>query len=860
MNANNTADKQKKQGIFTLFSNNMIVKKPKKIKAVLETVQDSIPIDTVHEKANLIESYPGCYTKSYRIENINYNTATETEQDTLLSRWRALLNSLGSKMDFQLTVFNRPIDIRVFEETVLLKESGDGYDHLRRQLNQILTERQVEGKNGIVRDEYITVGIHTDDLHKAEQVFKTFDNGIDKQLKTLGSSAKPVPIEEKIEIIHDIFNSENRGEFLTKTKVYNPQTGNIEEVVSFDFDNIRSMGITVNDVIGPSSIQYYPNYIRIGSQYARCLKVTGYSTYLADNFFSEVTNMPFLMLTTFNVRAMSNFETDRLINSQLAYVREEKNNAMITNRKNNVSEDMLPPETVEKEEEILKLRSEIRENDEHLFETALTFVVFANSLEELDEYSETVISECKKASVTTETLIDQQEEGFISTLPLCVNVLKVLRTLKSSSVAVIQPFSNLEIQERDGINYTMNAISKNMIIFNRLTKPNQNGFILGSSGSGKSFTAKTEMMYVYLGQDSDIMIIDPEQEYCYITQALGGQIISVMPGGDKHINPLDISVNYEYDESSKTMTGGDTCDPVLEKVSFIMKLFESMVSENEGIDSVQKTLIDECLRDLYAPFMRAGKLYRAPRSEETPTFNEMKEWFLRRKEPEARTLYYVLCRYAGDGTLNLFSQHTNVEIHNRIVNFDISAVGEEMKLMAMNIIQDAMWSRLVHNRKIGKRTFIYVDEAHLFFALGNESSAEFLTALWKRARKYGGVPTGITQSPADLLEHPTGKRLLSECNFIQILNQSSDENREKLKNILDLSDSALEYITNAPIGAGLFYTGQSSVPFFSRFPKENDIYPLLTSDMKDLKEIEERKRREAAKQAQEEKKQAYMSA
>ena len=848
----------RKKGL-TFGGQNIKFKKPPKMPSVIETMQDSIPIQTVHEKYGLIETYEGCFTKSYKIENINYRTATDDEQEILLTRWRALLNSLGVRMEFALTVLNRPIHLRAFEEDTLIKETGDGYDYLRKQLNQILIERAVEGKNGISREQYITVGIHTDDVRKAATVFKSFDTSIDKHLKTLGSAAKPVPIEERMEILHDIYNPENRGELLQKTKVYNTQTGNVEEISSFDFDNIRSMGISVSDVIGPSSIQYYSNYIRVGSQYARALKVTGYSTFLSDDFYCNVSNMGFTMLATLNIKPIPADETDRLINSQLASIREEKNNIMISNRRNNVSEDMIPPETLEKEDEIMKMRTDVREKDEHLFETTLSFVVFGSSLELLNEYTDQVITECKKVSVTTETLVDQQEEGFVSTLPLCVNILKVPRTLKSSSVAIIQPFSNLEIHEKDGINYTCNAISKNMIIFNRLTKANQNGFILGSSGSGKSFTAKTEIVNVFLGQNSDIMIIDPEQEYCFITQALGGQIIPIMPGGRYHLNPLDISASYEYDESSKSVTGGEVCDPILEKVSFIMKLFESMVSESWGMDSIQKTLIDECLRELYAPFMRDGKLYRTPKPEETPTLNDMKEWFSKRKNAmeQAVTLYYILCRYAGEGTLNLFSHHTDVQIHNRIVNFDISSVGEELKLLAMNIINDQLWSRLVENRKKGVHTFIYCDEIHLFFQSDTNSSAEFLTSLWKRARKYGGAPTGITQSPADLLEHPVGKRLLSECNFIQILNQSSDENRARLKDILNLSDSAVEYITNAPVGQGLFYTGVNTVPFFSRFPENNDIFPLLTSDMTQLKEIEERKRREQAKAAQEEKKQAF---
>ena len=301
-----------------------------------------------------------------------------------------------------------------------------------------------------------------------------------------------------------------------------------------------------------------------------------------------------------------------------------------------------------------------------------------------------------------------------------------------------------------------------------------------------------------------------------------------MPGGRFHLNPLDISTNYEFD--------GDSADPILEKVSFMMKLFESMLSKSWGMDSIQKTLIDECLRSLYAPFMKDGRLYRAPEKDETPTLNDMMQWFATCPQPEARELYFTLKRYAGDGSLNIFSKTTNVEMSNRIVSFDISAVGDELKLMAMIIIQDHIWSRLVNNRRRGRYTYFYCDEIHLFFQNGNEASAEFLSSLFKRSRKYNGACTGITQSVADMIEHPIAKKLLSECNFIQILNQQSEEARESLKATLNLSESSLDYITSAPIGQGLLYTGAQTVPFFSRFPKNNDIYPLLTSNANEILE------------------------
>ena len=826
---------------------------PKKLPDVRETIQSSIPIQSVHDKQNLIESYRGFFTRTYEMSNMNYQTVSESEQDATLTRWRAFLNSIGVNEELQLTIFNRSVNIVQFQEEVLLKETGDGYDNLRQDMNGVILSRINEGKNGLEKKIYLTRGVHTDSLKKASEVFRRLDNDTDKHMKTVGSSAKVVSIEDRIEILHDIYNMDNAGEFNVKTRIVG-ESGRVEEISSFDFENIRSQGLSIQDVISPSSLVIKDKSLEIGNQKACALMVTNYSSILGDNFLTSITNMPFNMVLTLNIKPLSNSQTDVLINKQLSFIREEKNNIQSSNRRNHVDENMIPPYILEREEEVLELRDDIKKNDEHLFETALTMVIYAQDSEHLTEYRDTLISECKKFSVTVEVLDQMQEEGFVSTLPLGVNVMKNPRTLKSSSCAVMVPFNVLDIRERDGINYTMNLLSKNLIVYNRENKPNYNGFILGSSGSGKSFTAKTEIINVFLRKNADIMIIDPEQEYVYITSKLNGQVIPIMPGGKYHINPLDISTSYEFDESSAM---GEVVDPIMEKVSFIMKLFETMLNKAWGMDSVQKTLIDECLRELYAPFIKDGRLYRNPDKEETPTLNDMMEWFGKNKEPESRELYFTLKRYAGNGSLNLFSQPTNVEIKNRIVCFDISSVGDELKLMAMNIIQEAMWSRLVENRRVGKFTYIYVDECHLFFQPGSESSAEFLVALWKRARKYCGVPTGITQSTSDMVDHPAAKKLLSECNFIQILNQQSDEARFRLKETLNLSESSLDYITSAPIGQGLFFTGESTVPFFSRFPKDNGIYPLLTSNASELLEIKERERREKLKAQAEEKAQRY---
>lgn len=829
---------------------NMETVKPS-VPIYVQTVQNTVPIFAVHENANLIESYENCFSRSYEFKEINFQTSTVEEQELTMTKYRALLNSFGSDMEIAITIFNRNINFNQFSDETLLKETGDKYDHYREQVNKVLIDRVSDGQNALKKDKYITLGLHTTSLKKAQEVFdKRLDDRLNADLKSILSGSRPLKIDERLEMIHDIYNMYTDSEFLVKTKVLS-DTGKIEEVTSFDMDNIRAMGLSINDVIAPSSMIFQKDYIELGSCYARVLHIPidGLATELSNEFVTNITNMPFNMVTTLNIKPISNDRTRRIVSQNLQLVRQQKHQLQKNARANNYSEDMIDPHVLEREQECLEMRERITQDNEKLFETTFTFIIFAPTLDDLKENTSALISEGKKANVTIQPFFHTQEQGFNATLPLCYNAIEKKRTLTSSALAVLVPFSNLEINEKSGINYTMNAISKNLILYDRTTKPNYNGFVLGSSGSGKSFTVKTEIVNVFLRSNADIMVLDPEREYITLAEALDGQVIELRPGGNSFINPLDIDFSYEMD--------GAGTNPILEKASFIMKLFESMLNEVWGMDSIQKTLIDECVLELYAPFLdENGQLARPVAKEETPTLNDMMSVFSRMRDPEARKLYITLKRYAGNGTLNIFSHHTNIDIHNRIVIFDISAVGDELKLMAMNIIQDAMWSRLVENRKIGKFTYIYVDECHLFFQQGNDSAANFLCELWKRARKYNGVPTGITQNVEDMIDSPIAKKLLAECNFIQVLAQSASA-RDSLKDVLHLSEASMDYITNIVQGQGLFYTGSNTVPFYSQFPKDNDIYPLLTSNANEILEFKERKRREEMKRKKQEKANNY---
>jgi len=795
----------------------------------------SVPLVGVHEKYQFIEIYPGCFCKSYWIGNNNYLTAPEEEQMTVYKGWQTVLNSFGNDMEASLTVYNRTINMQEYCEKAMYKETGDGFDDFRKELNEITMQRISEGRNGIQRDKYLNVAVHAHNAIKAARVFHRLDQDLDKTMNRFGSSAVPVSLEESLDILYGIYN-DPKEHLVQKSKVLN-ENGRLEEITSFQYDHMRSMGLTINDVIGPTSFEVKRDHLQMGMRLARTLRVSKLANKMNDEFLNNVTDMNFNCITTINLKAIAPKKADAIVAKNLSFVRDLKRKQMQTGQKAGVYDDSyVSPEVMDREVEALALRDAIRGKDERLFDTTMTVTVFADSKEQLEEYTDILVTEYKKASFTLSVMNGQQEEGFNSTLPLCYNQIAETRTLTTSSLALFIPFSTLELNDPEGINYSCNLLSKNPIFYDRMKGVNYNGFIFGGPGTGKSFAAKWAALCQFLKSNDAMFIVDPENEYDDMAEALNGQVIVITPGGSNHINPMAIYVSEDYDSES---------DPVNEKASSILQIMECVVKSPFGINSIQETIIDECVHALYEPFMVNGRL-RKISDEEMPTLTDLRVELSKRKEPEARELVYSLKLYTGDGSLSVFGHHTNVEITNRLVVFQIRDVGERLKNLAIMVILEHIWNEIVKNRKIGRTTHYLLDEIYLLFQ--NEYSANRLNTMVRRGRKYGAVFTGISQNVTPILESSVARDMLQNCTFIQILGQATPD-RESLKHILNLSKANAEYITNSPPGQGLIYTGKNVIPFSGNVPKDTKVYRLLTSNPRERREYElERQREEARKQ------------
>lgn len=798
-----------------------------------QTTAASVPILGVHEKYKFIETYKKCYVKTYRIGDNNHQTAPEEEQLINYKGWKRLLNSFGVNMEAAITIHCHNINMQEFCERALFKDAGDGFDDYRKELNEIILQRIREGRNGIQRDKYLTVAVHAHSAEKAARIFRRLDQDIDKTLSRFGSCAAVVPLEEMLDILYGVYNNPNEH-LIQKSKVLN-ENGGLEEITSFDFEHMRAMGLSVNDVIAPTSLEVKRDHMQMGGKQVRTLRVTKLASKMSDEFFTNVSDMNFNCITTINLKSIAPKKADAIVAKNLSLVRDLKTKQMKAGQKAGVYDDSyVSPEVLDREAEALALRDAIREKDEHLFDTTMTVSVFADSKEKLDEYTDTLITEYKKSSVTLSVMAGQQEEGFNSTLPLCYNQIAETRTLTTSSLALFIPFSTLELNDPEGINYSCNLLSRNPIFYDRMKGVNYNGFILGCPGTGKSMSCKYELTCRFLRVGDVIFIIDPENEYWDIVEAYHGQVVVITPGGNNHINPMAIVVPEDYESET---------DPVNEKASSILQIMECVVKSPFGINSIQETIIDECVHELFAKFLVNGRL-RKIEDDEQPTLTDLMLVLSKRKEPEARELVYALKLYTGDGSLSIFGHHTNVEITNRLVVFQIRDVGERLKNLAMLVILEHIWNEIVKNRRIGRTTAYYIDEIYLLFQ--NEYSANRLNTMVRRGRKYGAVFTGISQNVTPILESPVARDMLQNCNFIQILGQAGPD-RDNLKHILNLSDANVEYITNSPPGQGLIYTGKNVIPFGGEIPQNTKLYRLLTSNPKEKHEYEMERQREEAR-------------
>ena len=747
-----------------------------------KSIQETIEILKVAENG-IFEVSKNHYSKCYLFQDINYTTTNEDEQIDLFERYCKFLNSLD--VSFKITINNKNKNMQRLREHVYLKSQDDGFDPYRKIYNDIIESKIQEGRQGIEQERYLTITIERKNFEEAKAQFATLEAIIHKAFGELGAEIVPINGDERIRTLFDFYHL---GE---------------EERFSFQIKEARKVGADFRNDLCNGFLQFYPSYFKDEKKFCRALFIKKYPSSLSDRFLNEITSLPVHSITSIDVVPVpKDFTTKILQKKYLGIESDIIKQQRVRNKNNDFSSEISYNKRIEKKE-IETIMDDVRENDQCLFFVAVTIILMGETKEELESITETVETIGKRNSCTIEVHYLKQREALNTALPIGVRQVETMRSMLTQSLAVLMPFNVQELSDKDGIYYGINQVSKNIIVGNRKRLINGNGFVFGVPGSGKSFNAKMQIVFLALATQDDILICDPEREYASLVEAMGGEVVRIAAGSRDHINAMDMVDGY-----------GDGGDPVIEKSQFILSLFEQL--DKKGINAKERSIIDRCVGEVYEEYQHGGAV---------PTLRVLREKFLEQEEPEAQDLALVSELFTN-GSLDAFAHESNVDVNNRIMVYDILDLGKQLKTMGLLVITDAMLNRVTENWKQGKRTHIFLDEFHVVFE--NEYSGAFFNSAWRRFRKRNAFPTAITQNVEYLLDSVLASTMISNSEYIVMLNQAEPD-RAKLATLLNISTEQMGYITNADAGCGLVKYGSSLVPFVNRFPTNTRLYKLMTT-------------------------------
>ena len=762
-----------------------------------KTVQHTIPIRRIWPDGIFLCGNK--YSKCWRFEDINYAIASKDDKAEMFFDYSELLNALDSGATAKITINNRRINRADFEKSILLHPAGDELDELRREYNEMLLDKITNSNNSIVQERYITVSVHKKSVEEARAYFARVGTDLTTHLGKLSSFCAELDATERLRIFHDFFRA---GE---------------EENFHFDVKSSARKGHSFKECICPQSLEFKGGYFGMGDKYVRVLYLREYASYIKDSMISELCELNRNMMLSIDIIPIPTDEAVREMQNKLLGI---ETNVSNWQRKQNAANNfsaVIPYDMELQRRETKEFLDDLTTRDQRMMFVVVTLVHAADTLEQLNSDTETLLSVGRKHLCQLSTLNWQQAEGLVTALPLGLRRIDALRTLTTEALAVLMPFKAQEIRHQDGVYYGQNTISKNLILANRWELLNANGFVLGVSGSGKSFTAKREMVGLALaarnsadGMPDDIIVIDPESEYRPLIEGLGGEVIEVSATSPNHINAMDMEQGY-----------GDGENPVVLKSEFLLSLCEQLMGAGK-LSAKEKSIIDRCAAQCYRDYIRGG--YQGA----VPTLQDFHAELLRQPEPEARDVALAIELFT-EGSLNTFAKPTNVDTNSRILCYDIRDLGRQLLPVGMLVVLDSIFNRIIRNRRQGRNTWIYIDEIYLLFQ--HEYSANFLFTLWKRVRKYRACCTGITQNVDDLLQSHTARTMLANSEFLVMLNQAATD-RTELARLLNISDNQLSYITNVESGCGLIKCGSAIVPFLDNFPK-NRLYQLMTTKPSD---------------------------
>ena len=754
---------------------------------VPKNVQDLIPVQTVYSDG-IFQVAPGKFAKSFKFEDINYAVASREDKESMFLKYSEILNSLDSGATTKITINNRRMDRREIARDILLPPKDDRLDIYRKEYNRILLEKAT-GSTSMVQDKYLTISVFKPTAEDARTYFARVGAELQQHFSRLGSRLVEMDVYERLKVL---FNFYRIGE---------------ESSYNFNLSDFAKRGHSFKDYISPDSIEVNDDYFMVGEKYGRVMFLKDYAAYISDDIITELTDISRNLMLSIDIIPIPTDEAVREVENKMLGVETNATNWQRRQNANNNFSAVLPYDIELQRKETKEFLEDLTTRDQRMLFAVVTLVHMADTKKQLDEDTEAIKTASRKKLCQLAVLKWQQMDGLNTALPIGVRKINVMRTLTTESLAVLMPFRVQEIAHKHGIYYGQNAISKNMIIADRRQLMNGNSFIIGVSGSGKSFAGKNEVVNLMLAENADIIIVDPEREYSALVRAMGGEVIHISATSPNHINAMDL--NREY---------GDGANPVILKSEFILSLCEQLIGSG-SLGAKQKSIIDRCTARIYWNYQENGY------TGLPPTLQDFHTELMMQPEQEARELALAIELFTK-GSLNTFAKHTNVDTNNRLICFDILDLGKQLMPIGMLVVLDSILNRITRNRAQGRQTFIFIDEIYLLFQ--QEYSANFLFTLWKRVRKYGAYCTGLTQNLEDLLQSHTARTMLANSEFLIMLNQAPTDKYELAK-LINISDEQMGYITDVSPGCGLIKVGSALVPFENRFPQNTQLYKLMTS-------------------------------
>ncbi len=799
--------KEKRNASDLQMPNNLSKKEKKQIEKIIvnarrndgvpRTAQQSIPFDRMFQDG-ICRSNHSFYSKTIQFQDINYQLAQQEDKTAIFEEWCGFLNFFDSSVKFELSFMNLSTDTVGFEKNVKIPAKRDGFDDVRDEYSSMLRTQLAQGNNGLTKTKFLTFGIEAESMKQAKPRLIHIQTDLLNNFRKLGVISQVLNGKERLNVMHDMFHLGDQDRF------------------HFEWKWLVESGLSVRDFIAPTSFSFPGGRMfNMGEMYGAMSFLAITASDLSDQLLKDLLDMESSQVVSMHIQSVDQNEAIKTVKHTITELDRSKIEEQKKAVRAGYDMDIIPSDLAIYGKDAKSLLQELQSQNERMFLVTILIMNLGKTKQELENNVFQASSIAQKHNCNLRRLDFQQEQGLMSSLPLAQNLIEIQRGLTTSSTAIFVPFTTQELFQdgKEALYYGLNALSNNLIMVDRIMLKNPNGLILGTPGSGKSFSAKREIANAFLVTDDDVIICDPEAEYSPLVEKLKGQVIKISPVSTQFINPMDVNANYSEEDN-----------PLALKADFILSLCELVVGGKEGLQPVEKTVIDRCVHQIYQNY------FHDPKPENMPVLEDLYNVLLKQEEKEAHHVATALEIYVK-GSLNLFNHRTNIDINNRLVCYDIKELGKQLKKLGMLVVQDQVWGRVTANRSSGKSTRYYMDEFHLL--LKEEQTAAYSVEIWKRFRKWGGIPTGITQNVKDLLSSREVENIFENSDFIYMLNQASGD-RTILAKQLNISPHQLSYVTHSGEGEGLLFYGNVILPFVDHFPTDLELYQIMTTKPREV--------------------------